>query len=207
MARRAPAAFALALVLVACAPAAPPATPLNSERIEQVFGSYGIDVLYSEPQLRLSSLYSTHAGTEITRTLAIVGYPDVVDPRLAEPDALIQDGASIGASLQAAGWTVAKHNLFFGEVAAPAVVSTRMAVAVGTVLATHGYVLAVTRGDSSIDYATIAELHHPDYLDLEMLIAIYGELLPADAAAARRFRRFIDIGLAGLAPAGSAERE
>jgi hypothetical protein len=93
MARRAPAAFALALVLVACAPAAPPATPLNSERIEQVLGSYGIDVLYSEPQLRLSSLYSTHAGTEITWTLAIVGYPDVVDPRLAEPDALIQDGA------------------------------------------------------------------------------------------------------------------
>ena len=31
---------------------------LNSERIEQTFGSYGIDVLYSDEVLRLSNLYS-----------------------------------------------------------------------------------------------------------------------------------------------------
>jgi hypothetical protein len=32
---------------------------LNSERIEQTFGSYGIEVIASEGSLRLSNLYST----------------------------------------------------------------------------------------------------------------------------------------------------
>jgi hypothetical protein len=203
------AVLALALALLACGAGEPAAPPLNSERIEQIFGSYGIDVLYSDARLRISSLYSTHDGIGTTRTLAIVGYPAAVDARLAEVHAAIQGGASIGATFQSAGWTVVKRNLFFGVFTASAGVSTRMRIPAGAALATHGYALVVTRGDLALDYATIAELHHPDYLDLEALAEIYGAVLQAEAGegAGEGFRRFVDTGLARLAALDSAERE
>jgi hypothetical protein len=201
------AVLALALALLACSRGDPAAPPLNSERIEQVFGSYGIDVLYSDARLRVSSLYSTHDGVATTRTLAIVGYPAAVDARLAEAHAAIQGGASIGATFQSAGWTVAKRNLFFGVLTAPAGVSMRMRIPAGAALATHGYALAVTRGDLALDYATIAELHHPDYLDLEALTKSYGSVPLAEVGAGDVFRRLVDTGLARLAEVDSGAGE
>src|SRR5690242_11290346 len=49
---------------------------LNSERIEKKFGGYGIDVIYNSPRLRVSNLYD---GKKITRTLAVVDYPEFID--------------------------------------------------------------------------------------------------------------------------------
>ena len=44
---------------------------LNSERIAEKFGNYGIEVLEQNP-LRVSSLYSVEHGQRVCRTFAIV---------------------------------------------------------------------------------------------------------------------------------------
>ena len=44
---------------------------LNSERIEQTFGSYGIDVVFSDSSLRISNLYSMESGAPVTRSRTI----------------------------------------------------------------------------------------------------------------------------------------
>jgi hypothetical protein len=48
-----------------------------------------------------------------------------------------------------------------------------MGVAPEVRVAMHAYVLDVTREDARFEYATIIELHHPDYLQLKELIEIY----------------------------------
>lgn len=192
------AAVALVLVVAACGAGTPTAPPLNSERIEQVFGSYAVDVLYSDARLRVSSLYSSEDGVATTRTLAIVAWADTLDARLAAAHAAIQGGASLGATLQAAGWTVQKRNLLFLELPAGEPVSAKMRIAVGSALAAHGYALEVERGDLRLPYATIAELHHPAYLDRDTLEEIYGGVEPADAAAENGVRELIAEGLARI---------
>ena len=54
-----------------------------------------------------------------------------------------------------------------------------MHVAPGTPLAAHAYALDVAKGERSVPYALLVEIHHPDYLGRDDLPAIYG---PADAA-------------------------
>ena len=196
--RRSIAGLALALLLAAGSVGDTAAQPLNSERIEQVFGSYGIDVTINDDTLRVSSLYSTDGGTQTTRTLAIVAWPAAVEPGLAEAHAAIRAGASIGATLEAAGWTVTKRNLYFAATPVPDSVSRLMRIPAGPTLATHGYVLSVTRGDLAVDYATIAELHHPDYLDLAMLEAIYGGVPSADAGEVTAVQQLVRRGLGRL---------
>jgi len=197
---------ALALVLGCIGETA--AQLLNSDRIEQVFGSYGVDVLVRAPEaLRISSLYSTEGGIRTTRTLAIVAWPSAVDPGLADAHAAILAGASIGATLESAGWTVTKRNLYFGETPAPDSLSRLMRIPATPALATHGYVLSVTRGDLAVDYATIAELHHPAYLDLAMLEAIYGPVEPADAGQGAAVRQLVRNGLNRLVSLGSQGSE
>jgi hypothetical protein len=189
----------LAPGLVACFAGASADPPLNSERIAQVFGSYGVDVLSADTRLRVSSLYSTEGGVRTVRTLAIVAYPEAIAAGLAGPHAAIQAGGSIGATLQAAGWTVGKRNLYFGELAAPAGVSAVMRIAPGTAIAVHAYLLTAARDSLVLDYATIVELHHPAYLDLASLRSVYGEVRAEDADAVPAVSRLIDAGLARLA--------
>jgi hypothetical protein len=47
-------------------------------------------------------------------------------------------------------------------------------------LAVHVYALGVSRGGVEVDYASIVEVHHPDYLGLADLVELYG---PANAPA------------------------
>lgn len=201
------AALTLALLVAACSAGEPARELLNSERIEQSFGSYGVNVLVAEPGLRISSLYSTAAGVQTTRTLAVVEWRREVDPRLTGAHTAILGGASIGATFEGAGWTVAKRNLYFGEVPAPEAVSRLMRIPAGSALALHGYALSVARGDDEIDYATIAELHHPDYLDLAGLDAIYGSVQPADAGPGTSVTALVDVALARLAGLSSERPE
>ena len=49
---------------------------LNSERIRQNFGSYGVDVLSNENKRRISSLYSIDGDEKTTRTYAVVDFID-----------------------------------------------------------------------------------------------------------------------------------
>jgi hypothetical protein len=97
--RRLGSVFAAACVLAALAAAAqqPIRELLNSERIQQAFGSYGVEVLATNDRLRLTNLYSVDAGTRTCRTFAVVRFPPVIDSAVATEHAAITNGGSIGA--------------------------------------------------------------------------------------------------------------
>lgn len=171
---------------------------LNSERIATRFGNYGIEVLESSLQTRISNLFSTHSGDRLTRTFALVHYPSDMAPDLDAPHAEILAGGSIGAVLKAAGWDVQKRHLYFGDVAASAELAELMHVAPGTTLAEHAYVLDAAKNGRVLPYATLIEIHHPDYLRAADLPRIYGpasstgrkaELAAVLAVAAERLGR------------------
>jgi hypothetical protein len=152
---------------------------LNSERIAQRFGSYGIDVLESDGRVRVSNLFSERTGEKTCRTFAVVRYADAIAPAIAQEHGEIVAGGSIGAVFTAHGWRVGKTNLRYFEIEAPARVAELMRVATGTRLAAHAYALDVARDGQSYEYALLVEIHHPDYLGLADLETIYGD---ADAA-------------------------
>ena len=169
---------------------------LNSERIAQRFGSYGIDVLASDARVRVSNLYSETNGTRTCRTFAVVVYPAAIDPAIAAEHDEIARGGSIGAVFAAHGWQVVKTNLHYFEVDAPERIAGLMHVEAGTRLAAHAYELDVAKAGRSIAYALLVEIHHPDYLRLDDLRSIYGE-----AEAAGRERALDDLLATALAAA------
>lgn len=179
-----PLALVAAFAAVAQQRAAPLAEPsrveaaerelLNSERIERRFGSYGVDVLSSDARYRVSNLYSVHDDERICRTFAVVVYPSRIDPRFRREHDEIVAGGSIGAVFARNGWIVTKRHLYFGELPATQKVAGLMRTDEGVPLAVHVYVLSVERDGASFDYATIAEVHHPDYLSSADLPRIYG---------------------------------
>ncbi|RDH42722.1 hypothetical protein [Zooshikella ganghwensis] len=149
---------------------------LNSERIELEFGSYGIDVLESGESIRVSRLYSTHSSKKVTRTLAIVHYPEQVDTSFANEHKKILNGGSIGAVLKAAGWKISKQPQFFGELKSDqdlAALYKSFQSSSKENLAIHIYSLYIEKNNTKFKYATIAEVHHPDYLTLNDLKEIY----------------------------------
>ena len=156
---------------------------LNSERIAQRFGSYGIEVLASDPRVRVSNLYSEERGARTCRTFAVVLYRTGVDPAIAAEHEEIARGGSIGAVFAAHGWQVVKTNLRYLKIDASQRVAGLMRIAAGTRLAAHAYELEVVQAGRSVPYALLLEIHHPDYLRLDDLRSIYGE---ADAAGRER---------------------
>jgi hypothetical protein len=151
---------------------------LNSERIAARFGNYAIEVVTSDPRVRVSNLYSETNGERTCRTFAVVRYPAAIDPALAVEHDEIVRGGSIGAVFAAHGWHVLKTNLRYFEIDAPERVAGLMHVAAGTRLAAHAYELDVSKAGRTFRYALLVEIHHPDYLRRDDLRAIYG---PADA--------------------------
>jgi hypothetical protein len=169
---------------------------LNSERIQLTFGSYGIDVLEQTDSIRISNLYSLEEGIKTGRTFAVVVYPGQVDPALAEAHRRILAGQSIGAVFKEEGWTVTKEHLYFGEIPLEADfqrVRGLMKLGASGPLAVHVYRLAVARADDSADYATIAEVHHPDFLTLADLNAIYGDEAAARTRVTGEVRPILDV--------------
>jgi len=153
---------------------------LNSERIKQKFGSYGVHVIPLIPEQssrRVSSLYSTHEGKEITRTLAVTLFADPMDSALSEEHRQITgDGKSIGSTFKERGWAIEKRNVYMGNAdKVPAYVYALMHVEQQP-LATHIYKMHVKKDGQSHFYATIAEFHHPDYLRLHDVKEIYGNI-------------------------------
>lgn len=180
---------------------------LNSERIKLQFGSYGVEVLEHGARTRVSNLYSVEDNRWVCRTLAVVVFAPEVDPRLTAEHQHILAGGSIGAVLQAAGWTVGKRQLFVGEVAAPAAgdrLFALMDIPAGSAeseaggrggrLAIDVYEMVLTRsGGDAISYATIAEVYHPDYLDLDDLHVLYGREVPTSAAPGSELARVLEL--------------
>ena len=174
----------LALLVLSCArPSAEVLRPLlNSERIELVFGNYGLEVLEGGPQLRISNLYSKEGEQRICRTFALTFFPPATPPLLAEEDRAIRAGGSIGAVFKKAGFTVEKRPRYFGELAADRG-RRRLAGLMGESarkpLALYVYTMVLRRGGESFTYATLAEVYHPAFLDLGDLRAIYGSEVAA----------------------------
>lgn len=151
---------------------------LNSERIDERFGSYGIEVLSHAAGVRRSNLYSVHGEVKICRTYAVVQFVDESTPRVAEAHAEVLAGQSIGATFQSTGWQIKKTTLFVGSL--PAVspvhsIAQLMQLESASELGVHAYQLTLEKDAQTIDYATIVETHHPDYLSLEELVSLYGD--------------------------------
>ena len=160
---------------------------LNSERIERTFGSYGIEVLYQSPSLRVSNLYSGTGESRTTRTVALVAYPDEVAPALVSEHEAILGGSSIGSTFAAAGWRVVKENRYFGERRASEKAQTLMQLAAANTLAVHIYEFVVERNGDRWPYAVILEMHHPEYLKASEVQEIFADSADRlDSAAATR---------------------
>ena len=139
---------------------------LNSDVIKTRFGSYGVRVLEQDRQRRLASLFSSHEGREITRTLALTEFTVPVAPALLAIDQDIRAGASLGATLRGAGWQVIKSGAveclgkaggFFAGLAGNGVTPD-------SPILLRAYGLSARQGDTVIDYATIAEAYHPQHI-------------------------------------------
>lgn len=170
---------AIGLAPASIAAAQAPRELLNSERIAAAFGSYGVEVLEQDDALRVSNLYSLADDGRTCRTFAVVQYGRIA-AQLEDEHAAIVAGGSIGAVLSAAGWEVRKTHLRYDRLEATDRLAELMRVPAGTPLAVHVYALEVARPGRTLEYATLVEIHHPDYLTRDDLLEIYG---PADDAA------------------------
>lgn len=149
----------------------------NSERIRSKFGSYGIEILENSPGIRVSSLYSTQDGVRINRTFAVVAYPEIIDASFQKEHEAIINGQSIGILFRQNGWTINKQHLYFSEIDVPSGHFVNASGPAGndvTRSAIHVYSLLVKKGRDESRYASIAEVHHPEYLQLNELERMYG---------------------------------
>ena len=79
---------------------------LNSERIENCFGNFGIDVLNSPMEARVVNLYSTQGSHKTQRTFAVTRFYTDIPMELSPAMERILVGGSIGATLKSEGWKV-----------------------------------------------------------------------------------------------------
>jgi hypothetical protein len=148
---------------------------LNSERIEQRFGSYGIEVLSQANGVRRSNLYSSNLGIRTCRTYAVVRFGDSAADLTAEHQAVMA-GQSIGSTFQDAGWQIQKINSYIGDMRLPDPdhdIGRLMNLESATDLSIHVYRLMLHKGTQTVHYATILEVHHPDYLNTAELRDLY----------------------------------
>ena len=157
---------------------------LNSERIKDRFGSYGVEIIEQNDEARRSSLYSTSNGKRTCRTYAVVKFSGSDAFDISDVHRKVVDGASIGSTLRSDGWEIRKETVYVGEVALPDMhhpIGELMHLQSATNLAVHAYHLHIEKGPTSLHYATIVETHHPEYLDKSELLELYS--LSADAKA------------------------
>jgi len=174
----------LAAILSACATES---VNLNSERIEKRFGSYGIEVLASEAGMRRSSLFSFDGDTATCRTYAVVQFVEQLDERYNDAHSKVLAGDSIGATFKEDGWDVGKKTIYVGAVRLPerrTSVGDLMTLTGAHDIALHVYQLVLTREEIELEYATILEAHHPEYLSPGDLQDIFegATLPPSDLA-------------------------
>ncbi len=187
----------LSLVAAAIDACAHESERLNSERIAECFGSYGIDVVSNEPGLRRSNLYSNENGVHTCRTYAVVRFVDEPDAIIDAEHAKILAGQSIGAIFKASGWTIFKETLHIDTARiddATHPVAALMRLQSGADVAMHVYHLMLKKHDRTIDYATLIELHHPDYLKHADLLELY----TVDARTSLEPRQVEEMKLLGL---------
>lgn len=168
----------LVVLLTATACVSPPPL-LNSERIFERYGSYGVEVLAQRDDLRITNLFSGDPGNRTTRTLAIVRFEENDNAALSAAHMEVLAGASIGATLKARGFVVEKTTLAIDELLPTAVTGrylNLMRLDEPSPLALHAYRLLARAGSgTAYPYATIIEVHHPAYLTVSDLSAIFAD--------------------------------
>ena len=149
---------------------------LNSARIEARFGSYGIDIIDAANGIRRSNLYSTSMSDgrmqKTCRTFSLVRMEDFDSELVASEHEAVMRGGSIGAIFKAHGWHISKETRYTGplDLANGAhTIASLMQLADDAELAMHVYRLRLYKAAHTLTYATIVEVHHPDYLDLTEL--------------------------------------
>jgi len=158
---------------------------LNSERIEQRFGSYGVEVLDSSMTRRITNLYSLDENHKICRTLALVLFDEAMNPAIKAEHNQITAGGSIGAVFKENGWTIMKVNLDLGTVNVSdegSLIEKNMGISLPAELAMHVYRFKLRKAETTIDYATIVEIHHPAYLSPQDLHTLY-DAFPSETIA------------------------
>lgn len=149
---------------------------LNSERIGERFGSYGIEILDHDSGVRRSSLYSIDDDRHVCRTFAVVEFLEKASREVAGAHEEILAGNSIGATLKASGWQIRKETLHVGNMRlsdSQKTIAALMNLDESTILGTHTYRLILEKNSRSVHYATIIESHHPDYLTESELHRLY----------------------------------
>lgn len=168
----------------------------NSDRIRLKFGNYGIEVVESGERIRVSNLFSTQNGIRTNRTFAVVLYPTVVDPAFQKEHEAILNGQSIGIVFKNFHWLIDKRHGYFGEMElAPHQIGE---VSVFGDIADHQpvvhvYALYIKKHGVEFHYASIAEVHHPDYLDLDDLKVIYGKDVESARVPNEHFLALLDV--------------
>lgn len=152
---------------------------LNSERINHLFGSYGVDVLpfcdSMQSDTRLSNLYSQHDNKKVMRTLAFVKFNQQMPQSLLPAHQQIEAGASIGSTLKEHGWSIEKKPVYFGELELNDAVLKMMHEKHAQKAAVFIYELNVQSKDTGqkLTYCTIIEIYSPQYLTLAWLQKLY----------------------------------
>ncbi|MDG1065702.1 MAG: hypothetical protein P8O91_05755 [Luminiphilus sp.] len=162
---------------------------MNSDKIRERFGHYGVELLKQDTRTRLASLYSLSGERRVTRTLALTRFELPTHPEVEAQDAQIRSGESIGATLRNAGWTILKNETVDCQVTA----GQRFALLGGSTLSPEDnvllriYTLNVSKQDLAIDYAIIAEAYHCDHIapstDLPSANAVTPSLTKSQALA------------------------
>ncbi|MGA9575004.1 MAG: hypothetical protein WBS20_13775 [Lysobacterales bacterium] len=150
----------------------------NSDRIRLKFGNYGIEIVENGLRIRVSNLFSTERGVKTNRTFAVVMYPEVIEPAFRKEHEAIISGQSIGIVFKDCEWMIEKRHQYVGQLDIQSDLSAIHSVFgdIGDVLPViHVYSLVIKKNNAQFHYASIAEVHHPDYLRPEDLKAIYGD--------------------------------
>jgi len=173
---------------------------LNSERIERLFGSYGVDIVHQSGLKRVSCLYSLSGDQEICRTFAVVRFVETMPEPLSRVHGEIRSGASIGATLKENGWQINKINRYIGTLRIPAearFLARSMRIEVPVALPMHVYRLVASRGHEHLAYATLIEVHHPELHSRGSLEQAYRDL-PGEPASVEEATAFEALALAEL---------
>lgn len=182
------------LVFAALSACATQQAMLNSDRIEQRYGSYGVTILSQDNQVRRSNLHSIEPVGPVCRTYAVVLYSESIADEMLPIHEPILAGASIGSTFQENDWSIEKRTTHIGSTKlqnASHPLAGLMYLDSPATLATHTYDLRVSNGDVVYHYATIVETHHPDFLDVQELRAIYGDPEPVNADESQRLYKLV----------------
>ena len=152
---------------------------VNSDRIKARFGSYHVQVLHQDATTRLASLCSRHDDRDICRTLAVTRFASPTPATLAEADARIRKGDSIGSTLDQAGQHLSRE--IIAEASVPCenafTALTGQTVKRGALLSLRLYRLdAGPDPEALMPYATIAEAHHPEHVPVSDRAVLVTEL-------------------------------